>query len=220
MKKALPAPSKTLLALACAATVFAVQPAAAQLATDVICTGCVDSTDIADGTVKTQDLANKSVNGAKVQNGSLTGADVQNSGLTGADISPNSVPSTDLSNEAGVDSNGGNQIVALSTTATTVRVVTITAPSAGRVIVNASGYFRYSPSGTARCSITTGVTLDFSALILSSSSGGFEYDSWGATRHFNKTAGTTSYRLVCDEYAGTAFVSDTQLNAIFLPTAY
>lgn len=220
MENSLPVPSKLLLALACATTVFAAQPAAAQLATNVICNGCVHSPDIADGNVRNQDLANSAVNSAKVQNNSLTGADVQNNSLTGADIGFNSVPSTDLTNEAGVDSAGGNQMVALAIDDTVVRSVTITAPSAGQVIVNASGYFSFHPTGTGRCSITTGQFIDFLALIASRSSGEFELDSWGATRAFNQAAGTTTYNLVCDEFTGDVRVSDTQLNAIFVPTVY
>jgi len=220
MKISLPIPSKTLLALACAATVFAVQPAAAQLATNVICNGCVGSTDIANGDVRNQDLANNAVNSAKVQNGTLTGADVANNSLTGSDVSGNSVPSSDLSNEAGADGTGGNQSFALSPADIAVRQVTITAPSAGRVIVNASGYFFFSPSGIGRCSITTGGTIDFNNLIYSRSSGGSESDAWGATRIYIQAANTTTYRLVCDEFNGTVSVADTQLNAIFVPSTY
>lgn len=89
--------------------------------------------------VKRPDLKNNAINSAKVKNNSLTGADVKNNSLTGSDITSQSIPATDLSNEAGAAFAGGNQFLPLTNTDATVRFVTITAPSSGVVVVNASG---------------------------------------------------------------------------------
>lgn len=68
----------------------------AQTATDVVCTGCVGSTDIADGGVATVDLKTKAVGNAKLKDGAVTGVKVKDESLTGADIADGSITAADL----------------------------------------------------------------------------------------------------------------------------
>ncbi len=126
---------------------------------------------------------------------------------------------------AGADFAGGDQNLPLGATDTTVRSTSISAPAAGRVIVNASGYFLLSSAGidTGRCSITTGTTLDASHLFLAGErtvGGAMTFVPFASTRGFVVSAGTTTFRLVCNRFAGTVVVGDSNINAIWVPRAY
>ena len=120
---------------------------------------------------------------------------------------------------------GGDQRVDLTSTDTELRSVSLDAPSAGVVIVNASGdaWFRGSDYDLIRCSITTGSNLDFNYMTLSGDFGStrttFDYAAFALTRGFNVSAGSDTYRLVCDLYSGSAYIEDTNINALFIPTA-
>lgn len=120
---------------------------------------------------------------------------------------------------------GGDQRVALTGTDTVVRSVSLDAPSAGDVIVTASGYAWFTGAGhdLIRCSITTGTILDFGYLTMTNDHGSTLTLNDGAalalTRGYNVSAGSHTYRLVCDAYTGTVAVDDTNINALFIPTA-
>lgn len=144
------------------------------------------------------------------------------------DIKRNAINSARLANNAkpaGADFAGGDQLVALGEVDVVIRAVTITAPAAGVVIVNASGHFQSNGvSGTARCSITTANAipkLDFTALILASVGPGDDnFESIAGTRGFEVAAGLNAFNLVCDEFAGNVSVIDTQLTAMYVPRRY
>ena len=126
-------------------------------------------------------------------------------------------------NPIGVEYNSGEQSVALTSTDATIRTISVTTPVAGSCVVNASGYFTFSSTAlnVARCSITTGTTVDFSHLIISGDTGGGNnFESWGATRGYAKAAGTHTYRLVCNEAQGTVSVGDTSLTAVCTKNRY
>ena len=124
-------------------------------------------------------------------------------------------------NPDGSDWAQSGQSLALSPTATTVRSVAITAPSSGKVIVNASGSIGFNSTArdSARCCITTGTALDTNHLIIAAEETGgpntVRYMPFGSTRGFNVSAGTTTFRLVCDEFAGNVTVVDSSMTAIF-----
>jgi hypothetical protein len=106
-----------------------------------------------------------------------------------------------------------------------VKSVSITAPTSGKVIVNASGYFRFGSTSTVdggRCSITTGSTVDFGHLIIAdeNQANTMDYNPFAATRGFNVSAGTTTFRLVCDSFSGTVRIGDPTMTAIYVPTTY
>jgi hypothetical protein len=118
---------------------------------------------------------------------------------------------------------GGDQQVALTTADQVVRSVSITAPAAGTVIVNSSGYV-WLASGTsviARCSLTTGTTVDGTAMQYVEIQGNPNAsDVVSGTRGYDVAAGDNlTVNLVCDEFSGQANVSDTWISAIFVPSA-
>ena len=95
---------------------------------------------------------------------------------------------------------GGGQPRPLTPTAAVVRSLNITAPTAGTVILNASGYFAFPDTSTldaARCSITTGTAVDFSHLIVfgENTANGMSHVPFGATRGFSVAAGTHTINL-------------------------
>ena len=117
------------------------------------------------------------------------------------------------SNFASVDSE--NSV----TSPETVETVVINAPSSGKVIVNASGYARFSTSGSdgGRCSITTGTTIDFAHLMIFDDDGGsgMTFMPFAGTRGFNVGSGNTTFRLVCDRFQGGISIGDPNMTAIF-----
>jgi len=146
--------------------------------------------------------------------------------VNGKDVKDNRLQAADLKDEPGADFASGDQSAQLGSAAVIVRSVIITAPSPGRVIVNASGSFLYQSGAPdiAHCSITTGVALDATHLIAAGESNQGA-DSmlnvpFGATRGFDVAAGSTAFNLVCAEISGNVFLQDTSLTAIFVPTAY
>ena len=132
----------------------------------------------------------------------------------------------DILDEPGVEFASGDQLLTLTSTPVSARAISLTAPTSGYVIVNASGYFDLNDATRdgARCSITNGATaIDFSHLVIVSDDGINSSTSWvpfATTRVYSVGSGTTTYRLVCDEFDGNVLVGDTSLNAIFVPTRY
>ena len=101
------------------------------------------------------------------------------------------------------------------------RSINITAPTAGTLIVNASGYFAFPDRSTldlARCSLTTGTAVDFSHLTAfgENTADAMSYVPFGATRGFSVPAGTHTINLVCEEVYGDTAVGDSELTAIFV----
>ncbi len=155
---------------------------------------------VAPATITSVEIATNAVTGANVVNGSLTAADLADGPRAGF--------------------SSGDQAVTLTGTAAIVRSVTITAPAAGRVIVNASGYVWASAAAAfiARCSITTGAALESSHFIYMNNTSAVvaASDAFGATRGFNVSAGSFTANLVCDVFSGSAIVSDTSVTALFV----
>jgi hypothetical protein len=119
-----------------------------------------------------------------------------------------------------------NNEVTLIATGVTVKSVNINAPAAGKVIVNASGYFRFNSTSNngARCSIISGSSsvVDYTHLIIAGDTGGVDnsYVPFSTTRGFNVNSGTTTFRLNCNEWAGDVSVGDPTINAIWVPNTY
>jgi len=133
---------------------------------------------------------------------------------------------SDLIDEAGMDWTSGDQSFTLSTSPSVVRSVTLTVPTSGYALVNASGYFWWTSTGydRARCSITTGTTIDFTHLIYASDHGdtliGNSGTPFAATRGYSVNAGSYIFNLVCDLTVGSGEVNDSSLTAVFFPTRY
>jgi hypothetical protein len=156
------------------------------------------------------------------------------SSITAIQIAPAAVTSVQIANGTITTANlaappvaafaSGDQNVALTNVPATVRSVTMTIPAAGRVIVNASGFFNFGDATAGlmeigRCAITTGTTLDTGHLIIASDGqapvGINMFSHFGATRGFNVAAGSFTVNLVCDEFSGIVQVRDTSLTATF-----
>jgi len=124
-------------------------------------------------------------------------------------------------NPDGSDYVGGDQRFALSSADSVVRSISITAPTSGKVIVNASGSVEFGSGlrDSARCTITTGFAVDtLRGIYAAEETGGSSAVRWmpfAGTRGFNVSPGTTTFRLVCDEFAGTVYIVDSHMTAIF-----
>lgn len=77
-------------------------------ASNVVCTGCVDSTDIADGGVASVDLANGAVTSTKITDGAVTNGKIAPDSVGSTKIIDGSVSSADVGfNYAGSTTKGG-----------------------------------------------------------------------------------------------------------------
>ena len=165
----------------------------------------ITAIQIALGAIGAPQLAANSVSGANIINGSITAADI-----------------LDAPRTAFAD---GDQQITLTATDTVVRSVTLTAPTAGRIIVNADAAIHATSTvalDTGRCSITTGTALDFDALrVLGEETGtpvGTQlHFSFSGTRGFNVPAGSFTVNLVCDAFQGSVLLRDSSITAMFVP---
>ncbi len=178
-------------------------PAGAQTATNLKCKGCVGKKDLGKKAVRKKHLKNNAVTGKKIKNGTVGAADLA------AAAKP-----------TGADSAFGDQAIAIPTD-TTVRSVTITAPTAGLVLAMASGTYSIAASTGATCSITLGQTLDTTHGVTGSTST-LESVSFAANRLFEVPAGDSTINLVCARTFGSdgAAVVNSVLTAAFIPNRY
>ena len=190
--------------------------------TGKIANGAVSGPKIAGFAVSSGKLGTASVTNPKIAIGAVTVGKIANGAVTSAKVLNDSLTAADIKDEAGADFAGGDQNAALSDTPAVMRSVTITAPAAGVVIVNASGYFNFqSTSGTGRCSITTSVFVDFNAVATANGGPGDDQRvPFGTTRGFEVDAGTTAFNLVCDEFTGDVRLFDSQMTAMYFPVRY
>jgi hypothetical protein len=175
---------------------------------------CVNSRDVKDNSLTSIDILDNS----------LTSTDIQDNSLTATDVQDDSLTATDQKDEAGADFAGGGQFFGLTGGNDIIRSVTITAPTAGRVIANASGSSHFSDNATFEsmsCSITTGVVIDTPNISASeaTAASGITDMPFGVTRGFIVAAGSTTFNLVCNG-SNTVFIHNSSLTAIFVPTAY
>lgn len=155
---------------------------------------------------------------------SITNIHLANNAVTGANIVDASITSADISDGVRVAFAGGgvDQNIQLSTTPTIVRSVTVNAPAAGKVIVNASGFFSFSDpldADVARCEITTATTILNANTIWAQefANQGMFLVPFSPTRGFNVSGGTTTFNLVCEELLGIVGVSNPFMTAIYSP---
>jgi hypothetical protein len=105
-----------------------------------------------------------------------------------------------------------------------VKSVSLMPTADGQVLVNSSGYLLNlgvtAAPFSGRCSITTGTTVDTSALELSDVQAGFGFaQQLGSTRGFDVTSGALfTVNYVCDLVTGSGAIDDAALTAIFVPT--
>ena len=83
---------------------------------------------------------------------SITNIHIANNAVTTANIVDASITSVDILDAPRAQFAGGGQLLPLTSTAAVVRSINITAPTAGTLIVNASGYFSFPDIYDSRCS--------------------------------------------------------------------
>ena len=124
----------------------------------------------------------------------------------------------------GVEFASVNGTFTLSNTDSIIETVTLSTVREGYVIVTAQAEVNFEGSGNdlVRCSITTGTTIEFQALLRVDDKGDTctaddcSFSSVALTRGFEKPVGNTTYRLVCDVFAtGAAKMRDPSMTAIF-----
>lgn len=187
-------------------------PAAAQTAGNLNCFACV----------KSREIRNKSVKRRDVGNNAITSRKVRNSSLTGSDMAPDSIPADDLSNEAGgdFDVNPTSDLQTFTLGSTDVyRRFILSAPSAGQVILHASGVF--SGTGTGNCSISKDSLVDPKTRTTGVvNSGSFSSVPFAITWGESVVAGSQTWNLVCEASVATPSIVNPALTAIFVPTRY
>jgi hypothetical protein len=184
----------------------------------------VTSALIADGTITGADIATNTITASDIAAGAVGPAELADASVTSIHVDDESLSEKDLLDEPGADFSAGNEVLlALDAEDQVVQSVTILAPTAGHVVVTASGNFDLNLNGSdsASCSITTGTAVEFPAASVRDVLG-FPLDvvPFSATRGFDVSAGASTFNLVCIENAGTVNVGNTSLTAIFVPARY
>jgi hypothetical protein len=169
-------------------------------------------------------LAANSVTTVQIAPAAVTHAQIAANAVTGDSVADGSLTTADILGAPRAAFASGSQFLDFGATPTVVRSVSLIIPSAGIVIVSASGSMRFG-GGTAvqeisLCSITTGTTIDLSHRIAFNDGGstfvGNDYHGFGATRGFNVPAGSFTANLVCNEVAGDAQILDSSMTALFV----
>ena len=168
-------------------------------------------------------LAPGSVTTARIAAVSVTGDKVAPNALTGAHVADGSLTMADLANGPRAAFASGQQFFNLAATAAVVRTVTVTAPTAGRVIANVSGVAGLLTNGQdfGRCGLTTGTSIDAGHLFFTSDGllpASVFYAPFAATRGFEVGPGPITVSLVCSLDVGFVQLSDTSLTAMYFGT--
>ena len=156
-------------------------------------------------------LAPASITNIQIANNAVTGANIVDASITTSDI---------LDAPRSAFAGGDGQFINLTTAATVIRSVTINAPAAGNVIVNASAFFDFGNFATlenARCEITTATTIDNAHALYAreASVDAVHYVPFATTRGFTVAAGSTTFNLVCDEQSGTVGLWRSFMTAMY-----
>jgi hypothetical protein len=166
-----------------------------------IAAGSVTAVQIAPGAVGPTQLSPNSVSGSNIVDGSITSADIHDgprSAFAEGDLNSRTVPGTD----------------------TVIRSVTINAPAAGKVIVNASAFFEFPSAATldnARCEISTTTTIDNPHALYAReySVDAVHYVPFASTRGFDVVAGNTTFNLLCSTVSGSVNLWRSFMTAIY-----
>ncbi len=155
--------------------------------------------------------------------GSITNILIAPNAVSSANITDASVTVADLAAPPRIAFDSGEQSLALTATDVVVRSVTLTAPAAGRIIVNATGAFNFNSNAiadSARCSITTGTLVDLTHNIVGAETASLavNFVPFAGTRGFDVTAGPNTFNLVCEEFSGDVSVEDSSMTAIYVAT--
>jgi hypothetical protein len=190
--------------------------------------GSITAVQLASGAVGPSAIAANAITGGHIVDGSLTGADLANdavgpsaiaaNAVTGGKVLDGSLTHADIGDRPRVWSVETPSNIALPLEAhTVVKEVTVVAPAAGRVILNASGSLSFTSNvpQIVYCSLTTGtgLALPYSAIARQFSA----VVPFGGTRTFSVAAGSsTTFRLVCFPFGANVIVLDAVLTALFV----
>jgi hypothetical protein len=199
--------------------------------------GAVKNSDIGRGAVTSSKLRNGAVTGAKIRNGAITGAKLANDTVTGAKINESSlgtVPRAEAANTASTANNANavnghaasgiarvasasdddNALVGINGAALTT---TITAPSAGFLVINAGADVFATANNTPTCSIQ----VDNNAFLPSDrtiqlQAGNFE-ENCTTEAVIQVTAGQHTVDFEFVGMIATTTVDEASLQALFVP---
>jgi len=140
------------------------------------------------------------------------------------------VSSTEIFNEAGVAATYTTASQVLTTTADSVAVRTINAPSSGYVLATAfvDAYLSHTAGNTTQYSCSISDTLNtpysnglaYAQISLGAGTGGYRVPI-SQSRIFQVSAGSNQLHLVCTGYStGTVTIYDRHLDLLFVPTAH
>ena len=183
--------------------------------------GAVTASALAGGAITAPSIANGAVGASALAVGAVTAPALASNAVDGGHVVDGSLTRADLGDAPRVASVENGAIVTMNGTSVMVAQVNIVAPAAGRVIVNASGFFNLTNTSTIEavfCSLTTGLGLQvpYSAAAYEQSANSLYQVPFGGTRTFSVATGSsTNFRLICYGSTG-AQVWDTSLNALFI----
>ncbi len=148
-------------------------------------------------------------------------ADIKKNAINSSRVKNSSLRAIDLKDAGGAEFLDGTQRFELTGGQDVIGTISITAPTAGVVVVIASGNFHLTfASSQTFCSITTGRIV--SGLDAVDVSGHTDVDvvPFAGTRGFEVSAGTSTFNFVCDLFAGEIIVADMKMTAMFFPLRY
>jgi hypothetical protein len=157
---------------------------------------------------------------------SITNVHLANNAITGANIVDASITSADISDGVRLAFSGGDlppTTFFLSQIPTIISSVTVNAPAAGKVVVNASAGFRFSSnvsSEYARCELTTSattITSQYSLAVGEIAPTAILEIPFSTTRGFNVPAGNTTFYWLCYEVF---FGTDVRVSPQFMTAIY
>lgn len=185
---------------------------------------CVDSKDVKNNSLASIDILDNSLSSVDILDNNLTTADILDSSLTGVDVQDDSLSAADLNDEAGADFVEGTSSIALTGAVQIITSLQVTAPKAGVIIANASGWFNMNAAATfVQCGLSLNGTLPSTPQIAQDHPADPTVDeddnAFALTRGFAVSAGTTTVNLVCIG-TNTASVEDTAMTTIYTPTRY
>lgn len=110
-------------------------------ADNVVCAGCVGTTDLANNAVTTPKIANNAVSNPKIANNAVTGAKIADGTITNADVSAAAnIDILKILGAAGVEYASLGSCSNIGNSMTNCGSVAVTAPKAGYVVLTASAY--------------------------------------------------------------------------------
>jgi hypothetical protein len=152
---------------------------------------------------------------------SITAIQMANNAVSSTNIVDASITTADLAAPPQAILIGGELTVTLTPDPQVVRTIVLNAPSAGLVLVNASGFFEFDSTTIDRvgCSISTTTTVEhtFATYVYEAAANSLAVAPLATTRGFAVSAGSHTYNLVCYKEAGNATVRRASVTGIFIP---